>query len=154
MASQYFYERGLRKIARTPASVAATPSNEELTLRYVAAKAGEEERARGVAGSLDLRERRLDEQARQHGQEIALARDTLSAAGKQDRRATWLSLANLGLEGASGHVKLKEMEKQQKMYEDLMEERRALIKSQQDSFNVLKALIQQRSDIWQGTYEG
>ena len=150
--SQYFYERGLRKIARTPQEVAATPSNEELTLSYVAEKTAEEERAKGVAGRMNLKQKWLDEQSREHGQEIALARDTLSAAATQNRRATWLSLANLGLEGAAGYLKIKEVEKQQKMYEQFIEERRELVKAQQDSFSVIKDLIQKNIGIWQGAY--
>jgi len=139
--SQYFYERGLRKIARTPQEVAATPSNEELTLSYVAGKTAEEERAKGVAGRLNLKEKWLDEQAREHGQEMALARDALSAAGRQNRGATALSVANLGVAGGAAYMKFKETEEQQKMYDDLL-------KSQQGYMDLLKALLQKKIDIW------
>ena len=152
IANQYFYERGLRKIARTPQEVAATPSNEELTLSYVAGKTAEEERVKGVAGRLNLKEKWLDEQAREHGQEMALARDALSAAGRQNRGATALSVANLGLEGAGGYLKFQEVKKQEKMYEQFIEERRELVKAQQDSFSVIKDLIQKNIGIWQGAY--
>ena len=152
VANPYYYERGLRKIERTPKDVAATPSNEELTLSYVAAKSAEEERVKGVAGRLSLKEKWLDEQAREHGQEMALARDTLSSAGTQNRRATFLSLANVGLEGAGGYLKLQEVKKQEKMYEQFIEERRGLLKAQQDAFSVVKDLIQKNIDIWRGAY--
>jgi len=55
-----YYQRGLRRIARTPSEKAATPTAEELTLNYVAGKAAEQERAKSVASGLALKKRGMD----------------------------------------------------------------------------------------------
>lgn len=109
---RHYYERGLRKIERTPSGVEG-PSEEDLTLAYVARKSVRDERAREEAQGRELAEMRLAEVNRQAGESLDLRRDVLEDLKTQNKWATTIGLANLGIEGMGGYARLKQIEKQE-----------------------------------------
>lgn len=85
--------KALRARERVPASVAATPGTEDITLAHVAQKAGEREQAEQWSTGMNLREQRLEtgvgltEKRLGHREKLA-TRSFRHAEKMQDRRLT------------------------------------------------------------------
>lgn len=111
---RHYYERGLRKIERTPSGIQG-PGTEDLTLAYVAGKSLRDERAREEAQGRELAEMRLAEINRQAGESLALRRDVLGDLKTQNKWATGIGLINLGIEGMGGYARLKQVERRERI---------------------------------------
>jgi len=119
--TDYYYGRALRRVMATPQDVRAIPSTEDITLKYVSSRAGEEEEAKSREATRKIGRERLKERGRQAGERLALKKEGLREARRQGKWATGISLANLALTGWGGYIKIKEAEKQEALTEKRMQ---------------------------------
>ncbi len=159
IANRYYFQRALRDIASTPPEVKATPTAENLTLNFLSRKALESEGAKGTVQRKEFRERAVGESGRRFDARrdlnlanldmardrldtarlgLDIGRSQLDAAGKQNRWATGISLANLGITAGAGWANLKEADRMESMQMELLQGRTQLVKMEQDILDILK----------------
>ena len=108
----YDYRRAQLHELAAPSSVAATPNLTDIAQQHAAAKGAIAAKSQALKADLDLGEKRLAEQDRQFTAKLDLDRQQLDTWADQNKWATALAVANLGISGLSIPVAMKTVEKQ------------------------------------------
>jgi len=107
----YYYEQGLRRLARVPKEIAATPSARPLTLQYLARKAAADETAAARESRTEAQQKRLEESGRQADVSLQFARGQADRQADLNRTARRISLGSLAAEGLNSIVRARETKK-------------------------------------------
>jgi len=111
--SDYYYQQALRKRDRTPGSVRALPTTQDIDLAYITAETRKAEEARQFGEKIAMGRKSLAELSRQHDARMGFRYELLDDAKKANRWATGISLANLGVAGIGAKISLEEAKKQE-----------------------------------------
>jgi hypothetical protein len=119
----YDYRRAVLSAEAAPSSVAATPNLADLTQQYAAARGKITAQSQALKSDVDFSEKKLAEQGRQFATKITendrqfmtkldMDRKMLDTWADQNRWATAIAIANLGLQGLAIPAQTKRQDQQ------------------------------------------
>lgn len=138
----YDYRRAILHEQAAPSSVAAVPNLADITQQYAAAQGRIAAQSQALKSDVGFSEKKLSEQSRQFTTKLTesdrqfttkldMDRQMLENWGKQNKWATAIAIANLGLQGLAIPAQAKTREKQDAILQDVV----ASMKSNADKAN-------------------
>lgn len=103
---------------------------------------------KGIESKEAMTKRRLAEQGRQFEEDIGLSRDIGESYKAEGRKATFIELGNVGLEGLGSIAKLRQAKKDQEINDLLLSHTQELGKLKQAVYRELFDLLKEKREIF------
>ncbi len=146
LTSAYNYRKAVLGKLAAPSSMAATPDLGEITQARSAAVAQTKTQDEKLARDVTYGEKALTEKNREFDAQMTLDRERLDAWAEQNKWATGIAIANLGLTGLSFAASIKSADRQEALLKDVAQSYKANVAATVQGTETMAADLQTYKD--------